>query len=318
MQGFIGIDVTINLVSSKGHSKLVARLSSEGDAIKPSTMNVVRKTKFLAGWFWVGFATFPRIAKEAALLFFKRRLHVWYRPEPLKESMGRLADNTEKQLEEVFRKYLRHLVNQSPSPVVIKYIPSGIPGPAEEIFGSPSSTEAPKTAEHAEIKILTPVFYSRFVHYAHDFEAMFSELAESRTVWVDKPELLPKIFLKKAAPLLQASNLVDYLCFQLIKNLRCRPQKIERPLTSAATSSPSTHTTMDIRGFRISSMDAYVLGQDNVRLKREYRSAVARLFIADRFALGSTELLGLMEPVGRVGASLMLASLISQAIKGVS
>ncbi|KAH6985951.1 hypothetical protein BKA56DRAFT_670171 [Ilyonectria sp. MPI-CAGE-AT-0026] len=318
MQGFLGIDVTINLVSSKGHPKLVARLFSEGDAIEPSTMNVVRKTKFFASWCWVGFFTFPRIAKEAAVLFFKRRLHVWYRPEPLRESMGRLADNTEKKLEEVFRKYLRHLVNQSPSPIVIRYIPSGISGPAEEIFGSPSSTEALKTAEHAEIKILTPVFYSRFVHYAHDFEAMFSELAESHTVWVDKPELLPKIFLKKAAPPLQASNLVDYLCFQLIKNLRCRPQKIERPLTSAVTSSPSTHTMTDIRGFRISSMDAYVLGQDDVRLKKEYRSAVSRLFIADRFAVGSTELLGLMELVGRTGASWMLASLISRTIKSVS
>ncbi|KAF7545704.1 hypothetical protein G7Z17_g8968 [Cylindrodendrum hubeiense] len=318
MQGFLGIDVTINLVSSKGHPKLVARLFSEGEATKPSTMSLAQKTKFLVDWSWVGFVTFPRIVKEAALLFFKRKLHVWYRPEPLKESMGRLADSTEKQLEEVFREYLHYLVDKSPSPIIVKYIPSGIPGPAEETFCSPSSIEVPKTAEHVEIKILTPVFYSRFVHYAHDFEAMFSELAESCTVWVDRPELLPKIFLKKAAPPLQASSIVDFTCFQLVKNLRRRPEKIGRPLTSAATTSPTTHTAVDIRDFRISSMDAFVLGQDDVRLKRGYRSAVARLFIADRIAFGSIELLGLMEVVGRAGASWILASIINQTIKSVS
>ncbi|KAH7149423.1 hypothetical protein B0J13DRAFT_621286 [Dactylonectria estremocensis] len=318
MEGFLGIDVTINLVSSKGHPKLVARLFSEGEALKPSTLSVVQKTKFLASWFWVGFVTFPRIVKEAARLFFERKLHVWYRPEPLKESMARVADNTEKQLEEVFRSYLHYLISQSPNPIVVKYVPSGIPGPAEEIFSSPSSITEPKTAESVEIKILTPVFYSRFVHYAHDFEAMFSELAESQTVWVDRPELLPKVFLKKAAPPLQASCLKDYLCFQLIKNLRRRPERIARPLISAAAASPTTHTTTDIRGFRISSMDAFVLGQDNAQLKRGYRSAVTQLFIADHVAFGMVELLGLMKFIGRAGVSWLLASLINQAIKNGS
>ncbi|KPM36445.1 hypothetical protein AK830_g10121 [Neonectria ditissima] len=318
MEGFLGIDVTINLVSSKGHPKLVARLFSEGEAIKPSTMSLVQKTKFLTTWSPVGFITFPRIVKEAAVLFFKRGLHVWYRPEPLKESMGRAADSIEKKLEEVFRKYLQHLVEDSPSSISVKYIPNGIEGPAEEIFHSASSVTTPKTAEHIEIKILTPVFYSRFVHYAHDFEAMFSELAESYTVWVDKPELLPKVFLKKAAQPLHASNIVDYLCFQLMKNLRHRPEKIVRPLTSAAATSTTTNTAVDIRDFRISSMDAYVLEQGDARLKRAYRSAVTRLFIANRVAFGSTELLGLMELIARAGASWMLVTLINETINNVS
>ncbi|KAH7148666.1 hypothetical protein EDB81DRAFT_470735 [Dactylonectria macrodidyma] len=318
MEGFLGIDVTINLVSSKGHPKLVARLFSEGEALKPSTMGVVQKTKFLASWFWVGFVTFPRIVKEAARLFFKRKLHVWYRPEPLKESMARVADNTEKHLEEVFRSYLHYLISQSPNLIAVKYVPSGIPRPAEEIFRSPLSIAESKTADNVEIKILTPVFYSRFVHYAHDFEAMFSELAESQTVWVDRPELLPKIFLKKAAPPLQASCLKDYLCFQLMKNLRRRPERIARPLTSAATAPPTTHTATDIRGFRISSMDAFVLGQDNAQMKKVYRSTVTRLFIADHVAFGIVELLDLIEFIGRAGASWLLASLINQVIKNGS
>ncbi|RSL41782.1 hypothetical protein CEP53_012559 [Fusarium sp. AF-6] len=317
MEGFRGIDITINLSSSKGHPKLVARLFSEGDALEPSSMGIFQKTKFLLGWFWVGFVTFPRIVKEAAVLFFKRGLHVWYRPEPLKESMGRLANNIEKQLEDAFRQYLRHLVQQSPAPITVKYVPSGVVEAAEEVFSSSSVTDSSATAESVEIKVLTPVFYSRFVHYAHDFEAVFSELAESCTLWVDKPELLPKIFLKKASPPLHASTPFDFLCFQLIKSLRSRPERIERPLTSADQASSSSQG-LDIRDFRMSSMDAFVIGQGDTTLKKSYRATVLRLFFADRIAFGNTDLLGMMELGARVGASWVLASLINQAIRGFS
>ncbi|KAF4975265.1 hypothetical protein FZEAL_7932 [Fusarium zealandicum] len=317
MEGFRGIDMTINLGSSKGHPKLVARLFSEGEALDPDALNVIARATFLLSWFGVGFVTFPRIVKEAALLFFKRGLHVWYRPEPLKESMGRLADSTEKSLEDVFRQYLQHLVGQSPAPIVVKYISSGVAGAAEEVFTSPSAIESPTTTDNIEIKVLTPVFYSRFVHYAHDFEAVFGELAESCTLWVDKPELLPKIFLKKASPTLHASSIVDFLCFQLIRSLRSRPERIERPLTSADTSVPRSQG-LDIRDFRMSSMDAFVLGQDDTSLKKAYRAAAVRLFVADRIAFGNTDLLGMMEFTGRVGVSWVLGSLINQAIQGFS
>ncbi|KAL2687251.1 hypothetical protein Neosp_004804 [[Neocosmospora] mangrovei] len=317
MEGFRGIDITINLSSSKGHPKLVARLFSEGDALEPDSMGLFQKAKFLLRWFWVGFVTFPRIVKEAAVLFFKRGLHVWYRPEPLNESMGRLADNIEKQLEDAFRQYLHHLVQQSPTPITVKYTPSGVVGAAEGVFSSSSVKGSSTTAESVEIKVLTPVFYSRFVHYAHDFEAVFSELAESSTLWVDKPELLPKIFLKKASPPLHASTPFDFLCFQLIKSLRSRPEKIERPLTSADQASSSSQG-LDIRDFRMSSMDAFVIGQGDTTLKKKYRAAVLRLFFADRIALGNTDLLGMMELGARVGASWVLASLIKQAIRRFS
>ncbi|KAM5352434.1 hypothetical protein ACJ41O_005157 [Fusarium nematophilum] len=318
MVGFRGIDITINLGSSKGHPKLVARIFSEGQALDPHALNAIQRLKFILGWFWVGFVTFPRIVKEAAVLFYNRGLHVWYRPEPLKESMGRLADSTERQLEDVFRKYLGHLVRQSTAPISVKYIPSGVSEVVEEVFRSPSAVDSPVPTDHLEIQILTPVFYSRFIHYAHDFEAIFCELTESCTLSVDNPELLPKIFLKRTGPPLQASSLVDYLCFQLIKSLRRRPGKIERPLTSADPVSSSPSQALDIRGFRMSSMDAFVLEQDDVRLKKAYRAAAARLFIADRVAFGSTDLLDMMELVGRLGASWILASFISQAMRGPS
>lgn len=283
------IDTTITLKSSKGHGKIVARLVSEGHAIEPSSMSIVQKAGFLLSWWWVGFVTFPRIVREAGRLWFQRQLHVWYRPEPLKESMGRHADATEQRLELMFRRYLRSLVEQCQAAVAVKYIPSGISDSGRELMLSPSAKTESDIIEEMEFKVLTPAFYSRFVFYAHDLEALFSELRESSTIWISRPNLLPKLLFKKPTPALQARSPLDFAFFEAIRYLRQRPEKIVRPLTSSQTpAQPSTGTSVvDIRDFRISSMDAFVLCQEDKDMRRQYRSLVLRLFIADRLAFGT-------------------------------
>ncbi|OTA70672.1 hypothetical protein K449DRAFT_321436 [Hypoxylon sp. EC38] len=293
MEGQGPISNTINLISSKGHAKLVARIFSDGDAIDPMEMTFLQKYRFLVSWWWVGFVTFPRILKEATLLFFRRKLHVWYRPEPLKTTIGRHADKTESQLEPLFRRYLKYLVEQSPQPLSVKYIPSGIADAPVETMMSASAREKPSLVEEMEFKVLTPVFYSRFIYYAHDFEAIFSELNESSTIWVSNAKLLPKLFVKKDPPLpLQTASYLDYGYFMAIKKLRQRPARIERPLTSSQTST-ATQSPKDIRGFRLSSMDAYVLAHEDCKERWTYRNSVLKLFIADRIALGSVDILQL-------------------------
>ena len=79
----------IQLYSSKNALKIVARVVSSSPARDPSTMSSYDTYVFLASWWWVGFMTFPRIIREAAKLFFRRRLSVWYRPEVQKESIAR-------------------------------------------------------------------------------------------------------------------------------------------------------------------------------------------------------------------------------------
>lgn len=292
MEGFRGIDVTINLSSSKGHAKLVARLFSQGEAIDPASMGRVAKAKFLSRWFWVGFATFPRIAKEAAALFFTRRLHVWFRPEPLKDSLGRHATTTERELEAAFRKYLESLVNQCRKPLSVRYVSSGISTNPEMTFTSSSWYEASKDQVTMELKVLTPIFYTRFAHYAHDLEAMFTEFTDSATVWVSEPRLLPDLFLKKGSPPLQSASMADFLFFKSIQNLRRRPAKIPRVSTSA-DSPKDEPTVVDIRDFRISSMDAYILEFADQDLKATYRSTLLRMFVADRYTLGQVAFLDL-------------------------
>ncbi|KAI0881685.1 uncharacterized protein GGS22DRAFT_181472 [Annulohypoxylon maeteangense] len=293
MEGRGPINCTINLISTKEHAKLVARIFSDGDAIDPTEMTPFQKFKFLASWWWVGFVTFPRIVKEAAALFFRRGLHVWYRPEPLKTSIGRHADATERQLEPLFRKYLKHLVKESRDPLIVKYIPSGVADAPAESLMSDHNEESLRLAETMEFKVLTPEFYSRFIHYAHDFEAVFSELNESHTIWVSEPKLLLNLFVKLSVPMpLQTTSYLDYGYFTLIKNLRRRPERIERPLTSSQTST-SIYPREDIRGFRLSSMDGYFLAHEDSKSLNAYRSVILRLFIAERIAMGNLNILWL-------------------------
>lgn len=85
----VEINNTITLISSQNHAKLVARIFSTSPSVDPSTMTTRHKLQFLLSWWWVGLVTFPRIVREAGKLFFKRKLHVWFRPEVLSQSIGR-------------------------------------------------------------------------------------------------------------------------------------------------------------------------------------------------------------------------------------
>lgn len=89
------IDNTITLKSSKDHAKLVARLNSTGPSIDPDRLGTIGALRFIMSWWWVGLVTFPRIIREAFKIFFKRKLHVWLRPEVLQSSVGREPTPTE-------------------------------------------------------------------------------------------------------------------------------------------------------------------------------------------------------------------------------
>jgi DUF1365 family protein len=89
------IDNTITLKSSKDHAKLVARLHSTGKALDPDQLGFLGTLRFVWGWWWVGLVTSPRIIREAFKLYTKRKLHVWFRPEVLTSSIGRLPTSAE-------------------------------------------------------------------------------------------------------------------------------------------------------------------------------------------------------------------------------
>ena len=92
------------------------------------------------------------------------------------------------------------------------------------------------------------------------------------------------------------ANPLNFAYFKLIQYLRKRPERIERPMAwpspSPATEDPKkTSSLVDIRDFRISSMDGYVLTEESPQIRKTYRGCVLRLFLADRIAMGSALLL---------------------------
>lgn len=184
-EGRDSTDSTITLKLLKGHDKIVARLILDGQPVDHSTMTVVQKIRFLLSWWWVGFVTFPRMVNQAGRLWFQRRLHVWYRPVPLENSLGRNADSAECTMEVVFRRYLRSLVEHCQAPIALTYVPSGTTDSGKELTLSPSAKAKHEDgSEDTVFKVLTPQFYTKFAFYAHDLEALFSELRESCTIWV--------------------------------------------------------------------------------------------------------------------------------------
>lgn len=89
------IDNTITLKSSKDYAKLVARLNSTKKALDPDQLGLIGTVHFILSWWWVGLVTFPRILREAFKLFYKKNLNVWFRPEVLTTSIGRLPTSSE-------------------------------------------------------------------------------------------------------------------------------------------------------------------------------------------------------------------------------
>lgn len=291
MSGRGSVDNIVTLKSSKAHSKLVARVFSEGVPVDPQTMSAWRKLQFLVSWWWVGLVTYPRIVREAGKLFFRRKLHVWFRPEPLKASIGRHADTTEQVLEASFRSYLRYLVKTATSPIIVTYTAAGIRDAIEEKMISDVGKDDGSGSKTLELRVLTPVFYSRFVHYAHDLEAFFCEFQESGTIWLSQPSLLPELVLKKPRPPQSIPNLTNYFCFKAIQSLRRRPAPIDGPNISSGVAKQSGIEKSDIRTFRLSAMDGYVLAESALSEQSNYRTEVLKLFISDRIALGSVDLL---------------------------
>lgn len=90
------VNNTITLSSSKQHPKLIARIFSSSDSIDPYELTRWDTFQFISLWWWVGLVTFPRIVREAGKLFFRRKLHVWFRPEVLPNSIGRNETEDEK------------------------------------------------------------------------------------------------------------------------------------------------------------------------------------------------------------------------------
>lgn len=292
MEGMGPIDNTIDFLTSQVRAKPLARIISMREAIDPLRLSLKQRISIMFRWRWSRIAAFPWIAKEAAIPLLRREFNMWEFPKLLKESVIRDTTEVERGLELVFRNYLRSLVKQSSSSLSVRYVPASVPDAMEEQMLSAAAEGKLDIAKDLQFKVLTPTFYSRFVYYAHDFEAIFCEFNENHTIWLSEPTLLPQLVFKKPSPPLSTASYLDYAYFTAIKKLRKLPKKTQHPL--APRQIAATQSLGDIRGFRLSSMDGYVLAHEEDKVRYIYRHLVLKLFIADRIVWGSIGILSLV------------------------
>lgn len=306
------IDNTITLKSSKDHAKVVARLNCIGPPLDPTDFGVLGAIWFILKWWWVGFVTFPRILKEAFALYYKRSLHVWFRPEILAPSLGRLPTTSEVYVEsprvfipstdycstiqQVLHDYLAHLVNTAHDNFRI-ILHTAIPEISKQRIDITRPARG-TTVKEIEIRILTPAFYSRFVHYAYTSEAFDRECIftdeKNRTCWISRPELLAELLNQTESARLQdfgqRSSLRE-LKWSFLRKLRCAPAE---PAYSATPNNAELRLE-DIRATRYSEMDMFVRTCKKQNYSGAYRRIVTKLFLAQRFCLGFPQIIGMLD-----------------------
>ncbi|KAI0205939.1 hypothetical protein F4808DRAFT_185476 [Astrocystis sublimbata] len=285
------IDTTCELTPPETRSKFTARIISTAKPIGPKDISLKKKLSLVARWRWSGITSLTRIGQETIAGLYKKKYGIWDFSKLLNKILAQHTNEVERGLEVIFRNYLRYLVRQSTSSLRVRYVPASIPDAPDEVMWSPAAKSDKNTAQYLELKVMDPAFYSRFVCYAHDFEAMFCELSENHTIEISEPTLLPKLVLKKPSPPLSTASYLDYAYFTAIKRLRRLPKKIQQHVPP---SQPANTTSLgDIRGFRLSSMDGYVLADAEEKTRYLYRHLVLKVFIADRITRGSIGMLSL-------------------------
>lgn len=322
------INNTITLSSSKGHPKLVARIFSTGDCIDPSKAGPWSTLRFVAAWWWVGLMTFPRIVKEAAKLFFWRKLHVWYRPEVLRESMGRQATTDERLvihltivgtklliyrriLEHYFQGFLKDTIEKSALQVALRYI-SPMTGDPQVFYPShvaQSQTEC-ENHRYLDLKVTTPLFYSYLIRFAHLLEfftkTLLTAAPESQSFYVSDATTFVDLFKLQASQdcysnaspyCLRMQSFLDRQRWRFLRLLRKRSQ-VKRLLTSS--SKAPEQTAQDIHSFPFSPLDRFAMQSADVFMASRYRRAVIRILASDIVALGQPALIDAFYAVIRI------------------
>jgi len=289
----LNVNNTILLLSSQNHKKLVARVFSTGQAVDPTEVTALQGAALIMRWGWVGFVTFPRIIREAWKLYFKKSLIVFFRPEVSQGSISRHATQSEKMIERFFFEYLQHVIKNTPHSIAITYRPApGTGTHSKAVIRSPSAGD--QADLECDFDVLSPAFYSRFVHYAHTLESLDREFLctdmKNRTISVTKAEALAKLFTpnRSASHTTQGSipareGWLIRALWNLLQWLRCEAAEQAYP-TATVDGNSQIVIAKDIRRLPLSHLDDFVLrhsGQAYV-----YRRQVTALFLAQRFAFG--------------------------------
>jgi hypothetical protein len=166
-----------------------------------------------------------------------------------------------------------------PNPISVAYRSCLDPSP--RIYRSQNNRLGAETKK-LEMRVLSPAFFSRFIHYIHtseafDRESIFTD-ERNRTILIS-PLISLALLLsssEEAAMRQNRTNWLDCIRWDIHKRLRCAPAK--------PTYSETARKAEDIRPKNSSSLDRFV--RDSCEDAWVYRRQCIRLFLAQRFFFG--------------------------------
>lgn len=339
-----GINTTITLSTSDPDSDpkpmLIARLYSTTPALDPEAMSVLEKSRFLMNWWWVGYMTFfPRTVFEAYRLFFRKGVEWVSRPEPRRETMPRHANREEICIERCFRMFLENRVKTMEQDtgwdegnLGVRYIPAGLVGDfAKEEFYTRLLGEELSEEETIEIRVLTPLFYSRIIQYSNIYAGLLSEI-ESGTIEISNLELLKyleldfedsptstgihsEFFLTRVClfiiRLLRTSNVAALR--SLAKSIEHPDPKSESETPNPITSSLPSHTLSGLDRFMVTTLFTFNFRTSRYipKTRKEataYLLSTIKILIAETFFMGWLEIVDFEVFVVRVWVAWTVSS----------
>jgi hypothetical protein len=148
--------------------------------------------------------------------------------------------------------------------------------------------------ETLELRILSPVFFARFVHYAYSSEAFDRECVftneKNRTIWLSRPDVMYNLIKQSQVRKDLYASLTTWprKKWQLHKSLRCPPP------TPAYPSTPTVASIEDIRESTFSELDRYVMASMRDQAP-QYLRLCSRVFLAQRLAFGFVPVIDFLE-----------------------
>lgn len=184
---------------------------------------------------------------------------------------------------------------------------SSIPGTQCRLISTTHVLEPERPQQDMEIGVLTPAFYSRLVHYTYTSEAIDRECVftdvRNRTLWLCRPKLLSFLLSDRSSICIEGENMAPVkrsyfgeLRWMLLRKLRCPPPD---PAYSVTPQSSNMQVD-DIRSRPYSELDQFVRSHVGQKHAGKYRRAVTKLFLAQRFCFGFSEVIDLVDLLLRI------------------
>lgn len=318
------IDNVIVLRNRDGEPTVITRIFSTSGPRPASQLSKLELLSFLAQWFRVGVLAMPQILRQASAPYLSKGLASSYGPEILPPSVSRRHTRLESTLERYFRLYIQHLVTSCATrPLRLAYEPPAGMGTKHTFVSKGTTSVDEAEVPDIELKVLSPAFYSRFVHYAHTREALdrmgLATEMKNRTVSVGNAQLLTALLPRSAVSKPRTTedddgsesgkrrqnqqaggSLLETLQWNVLYKLRYPPPWVAHPGSSSSSSSSSQARIADIRALPPSDLDVFVRLHRPAAEQQTYRRAVTKLFLAERYASGLTELVELADLTARV------------------